>query len=650
MAKDKLTEYSATNESNDVIGDISVAEGMLPSAVNNALREQMTHLKNFSDGTDAIDALAVDNLRLDGNTISSTDTNGNITLAPDGTGVVDVTGTVTADGLTVDGNATIQNTGTPTLTLSDSDGTNQYLRFRHNGNESYIDSRNNTGHGNLYLGRTDGTSNLSAMKISSGGDVSLYADDGTTQGFYWDADQQQLGLGTTAPNGLLELRKSSAAPYFVINRDNDKQWGASVSSGGNLAFQYGTTYANMIASTAAMTITSGGIDVTGTVTADALTIGDGHQIGDETTYDNLVIKSSTDENMVLSAGGTGVFIYKTGSTTLDNGSEKMRLTNDGKLGLGTTSPSAGADVRSAHTGTNLYGQAFLASTDSQAANKGGVLSLGGSYTGTTPTFFGAIGGFKEDSTDGNYGGYLTFATRLNGGSNTERLRITSDGLVGIGLNNPSEQLSLYKSGANNAIQIQSHNSTPGSYNEASLKFALSSSASSTINWDVNAEQTALTVDYEGSEKMRISSSGIVTKPAQPAFRAVSSAGWSIPTSTQTIFPANSAVFNVGGGYNTGTYKFTAPVAGVYYFYGQFFASVSAARGIASIFKNDAQTGGSQTLYLGSTSNGGISYATQCMMQMVAGDTASFQTYQESGGTVTANANAHLSFWYGYLLG
>lgn len=88
MAKDKLTEYSATNASNDVIGDISVAEGMLPSAVNNALREQMTHLKNFSDGTDAIDALAVDNLKLDGNTISSTDTNGDISLSPNGTGDV----------------------------------------------------------------------------------------------------------------------------------------------------------------------------------------------------------------------------------------------------------------------------------------------------------------------------------------------------------------------------------------------------------------------------------------------------------------------------------------------------------------------------------------------------------------------------------
>ena len=59
MAKDKLTDYSATNASNTDIGGINIDEGMLPSAVNNALREQMTHLKNFSDGTDGINVLSL---------------------------------------------------------------------------------------------------------------------------------------------------------------------------------------------------------------------------------------------------------------------------------------------------------------------------------------------------------------------------------------------------------------------------------------------------------------------------------------------------------------------------------------------------------------------------------------------------------------
>tara|TARA_R100000426_G_scaffold46215_1_gene34664 strand:- start:1102 stop:1980 length:879 start_codon:yes stop_codon:yes gene_type:complete len=58
MAKDKLTDYSSTAASNTDIGGISLAEGgMQVSDINNALREQMSHLKNFADGTHGIDVL-----------------------------------------------------------------------------------------------------------------------------------------------------------------------------------------------------------------------------------------------------------------------------------------------------------------------------------------------------------------------------------------------------------------------------------------------------------------------------------------------------------------------------------------------------------------------------------------------------------------
>jgi len=59
MSKDKLTDYDATASNNTDVGGISVAEGMLPSGVNNAIREQMSHLKDFASGTTGIDVLSL---------------------------------------------------------------------------------------------------------------------------------------------------------------------------------------------------------------------------------------------------------------------------------------------------------------------------------------------------------------------------------------------------------------------------------------------------------------------------------------------------------------------------------------------------------------------------------------------------------------
>ena len=52
MAKDKLTDYDSTAANNLDVGGISVAEGMLPSGVNNAIRELMSHQADaFGAGT-----------------------------------------------------------------------------------------------------------------------------------------------------------------------------------------------------------------------------------------------------------------------------------------------------------------------------------------------------------------------------------------------------------------------------------------------------------------------------------------------------------------------------------------------------------------------------------------------------------------------
>ncbi len=60
MSKDKIADYDGTTAGNNTdIGGISIAEGMLPSAVNNSMRELTKQLGAFANGTDAIDALDV---------------------------------------------------------------------------------------------------------------------------------------------------------------------------------------------------------------------------------------------------------------------------------------------------------------------------------------------------------------------------------------------------------------------------------------------------------------------------------------------------------------------------------------------------------------------------------------------------------------
>jgi hypothetical protein len=49
MPKNKLTEYDATAANNTDVGGVNLQESsMLPSDVNNALREVLSHLKNFA--------------------------------------------------------------------------------------------------------------------------------------------------------------------------------------------------------------------------------------------------------------------------------------------------------------------------------------------------------------------------------------------------------------------------------------------------------------------------------------------------------------------------------------------------------------------------------------------------------------------------
>ena len=53
MAKNKISEWSATASNNTDIGGINIAEGCAPSGINNAIRELMAQVKDQQTGSDA---------------------------------------------------------------------------------------------------------------------------------------------------------------------------------------------------------------------------------------------------------------------------------------------------------------------------------------------------------------------------------------------------------------------------------------------------------------------------------------------------------------------------------------------------------------------------------------------------------------------
>ncbi len=126
-----------------------------------------------------------------------------------------------------------------------------------------------------------------------------------------------------------------------------------------------------------------------------------------------------------------------------NNSQQMTISGS-NVGIGTTAPTSTVDIRGTHGATHSRGQLYLSNTESHAINQGSQISLGGTYSGTYDTYFASIAGRKENATSGNYAGYLQFATRGSGTSNTERMRITSTGNVGIGITAPDNKLHVYK--------------------------------------------------------------------------------------------------------------------------------------------------------------------------------------------------------------
>jgi hypothetical protein len=284
---------------------------------------------------------------------------------------VDVTGTVTADGLTVDGTSSVDsiytgassagvggafravtNDGAATgsgdrigyvlfggaYDASDSIGYNASINAFTT--QAYTASARGT---KLEFQTTanNSTSRLKRQTIADNGDISFYEDTGTTAKFFWDASAESLGIGTSSPTTALTITESTVGDLITVTGAN----GTDLRIGNHAS-------------------ANGGI-----------------YINSQAASDDLRFRTQ--------------------------GSDRMTITSDGSVGIGTSSPSVPLHVKST-------GEAIL--TLEGATSAGSFVNFGD----TADTNVGQIG---YDHTSN----YMRFKT-----NDTERMRIDSSGRLLVG--------------------------------------------------------------------------------------------------------------------------------------------------------------------------------------------------------------------------
>ena len=370
-------------------------------------------------------------------------------LATTSTGI-DVTGTVTADGLTVDGDARIEEIGAIAKLTLERGGT------ANSADSAAVDMlETNAGSEGANFGdagtngfrlKLDGSANDFLIQSATAttirtrlgvdrdtGDISFYEDTGTTAKFFWDASAESLGIGTSSPTAALDVRRVDADGAIAEFHQSggygfklsSSQAVASIESGylQDFVFKTGST------ATERMRIDSSGKVGIGTnspssfaANASNLVVGSGSGTEGVTVY-----SGSSNYGVIYFADGTSGSSAYAGNINYNHADNSMRLgtngsTTDvvidssGNVGIGTTSPGMTLDVNGSSgpndivrfSGPNSGGITFRNSTSNELVM----------HTATSDA--------------------LIFGT--NG--NNERMRIDASGNVGIGTSNPTSPLSV----------------------------------------------------------------------------------------------------------------------------------------------------------------------------------------------------------------
>ena len=315
---------------------------------------------------------------------------GSAKLATTSTGI-DVTGTVTADGLTVEGSSsgTLNNvnflntnsgaTVTATrigLGITNSVGASYtYIEANEDGVDAYP-------HLNFYTGSTA----TKRLEINNGGDISFYEDTGTTAKLFWDASAERLGIGTSSPGAPLHIQADGTGLRLQ---------GVSPDTNGTILDLYNSS---------------------------------GSRRG-------LVGFVGAGTTMMISNDESGALAFQTANT------ERMRIDSSGNVGIRTSSP---ANLLHIEDSSAVVGTTQLTLEGRYGGYGAGVEFVSRTSSGGTRATMAKITADGEsawNTTASTQDAGLRFSTTEDG-TLSERLRINSSGNVGIGTSTPDTLLNL----------------------------------------------------------------------------------------------------------------------------------------------------------------------------------------------------------------
>ena len=357
-------------------------------------------------------------------------------LATTATGI-DVTGTATMDGLVVDGEGRIEETGaaarfvvsrtdalntaaTASVDLLEGSAGGSFGSANNYGFSIDLDGSANTL--NILSGnQTTVTKRLSVARDT--GDISFYEDTGTTAKLFWDASAESLGIGTSSPStaldmlGDLTVRRAAASTQYTQIQSGGGESSIIAKNG------FGSTYQ-------ALKFLSGN----NTTTAERMRIDSSGNVGIGTSSPSEKVQINNGRLRFLESGqrqynigiASGTPDFQIYDATFSYA--PFTLDGSGNVGIGISSPAYKLETKDGDIATVKL---------TAAAGGNAVNGMRFRVNNSANTAESATLGMINAETVNSWGGVLTFSTKpANGTPNetvTERMRIDSSGNVGIGV-------------------------------------------------------------------------------------------------------------------------------------------------------------------------------------------------------------------------